>query len=333
VVAPHGVGRTSPAGEVRKLLTDTSTQHRTAQSAAGVSDRLNARIATDPRDASPLGPTQRPIPSFPDPEPLTAHGPARVVSVCNQKGGVGKTTTTINLGAALAERGRRVLLVDFDPQGALSVGLGKGDPRQLELTIHNLLLERNVELEEVVLKTNTDGMDLLPSNIDLSGAEVQLVHEVGREYILGGLLKPVVADYDYIMIDCQPSLGLLTVNALTASQGVLVPLECEYFAMRGVALLMETIEKVRGRLNQELAIDGFLATMYDSRTLHTREVLGRIVDAFGEQVFHTVINRTVRFPDATVVGEPITRFDPSSMGANAYRELAKEVLQRWHSGL
>jgi chromosome partitioning protein len=290
---------------------------------------LSTAIATDPRNAAPLGPTLRPIPSFPDPPPLAEHGPARIVSVCNQKGGVGKTTTTINLGASLAEQGRRVLLVDFDPQGALSVGLGKGDPRQLDLTIYNLLMERGVETEEVILPTSVEGMDLLPSNIDLSGAEVQLVHEVGREYILGGLLKPVVADYDYIMIDCQPSLGLLTVNALAASEGVLVPLECEYFAMRGVALLMETIEKVKGRLNPELTIDGFLATMFDSRTLHTREVLGRIVEAFGDKVFHTVINRTVRFPDATVVGEPITRFDPSSMGANAYRELAKEVLQRW----
>ncbi|WP_425542352.1 ParA family protein [Actinoallomurus spadix] len=269
------------------------------------------------------------MPSFPDPPPLQEHGPARIVSVCNQKGGVGKTTTTINLGASLAEQGRRVLLVDFDPQGALSVGLGKGDPRQLDLTIYNLLMERGVETDEVILPTSVEGMDLLPSNIDLSGAEVQLVHEVGREYILGGLLKPVTDEYDYIMIDCQPSLGLLTVNALAASQGVLVPLECEYFAMRGVALLMETIEKVKARLNPELTIDGFLATMYDSRTLHTREVLGRIVEAFGDKVFHTVINRTVRFPDATVVGEPITRFDPSSMGANAYRELAKEVLQRW----
>jgi chromosome partitioning protein len=307
-------------------VTDISAQQERARSESV----LSTAIATDPRDAAPLGPTQRPKPSFPDPPALTEHGPARIVSVCNQKGGVGKTTTTINLGASLAEQGRRILLVDFDPQGALSVGLGKGDPRQLDLTIYNLLMEQGVETEEVILPTSVEGMDLLPSNIDLSGAEVQLVHEVGREYILGGLLKPVVADYDYIMIDCQPSLGLLTVNALTASHGVLVPLECEYFAMRGVALLMETIEKVKGRLNPELSIDGFLATMYDSRTLHTREVLGRIVDAFGEKVFHTVINRTVRFPDATVVGEPITRFDPSSMGANAYRELAKEVLQRWH---
>jgi chromosome partitioning protein len=301
-----------------KLVTD--------KQAEGV---LSAAIETDPSRV--LGPTQRPIPVFPDPEPMETHGPARIVAVCNQKGGVGKTTTTINLGAALAEQGRRILLVDFDPQGALSVGLGKGDPRQLELTIHNLLLERNVDWEDVVLDTGVDGMDLLPSNIDLSGAEVQLVHEVGREYILSHVLKPAVPSYDFILIDCQPSLGLLTINALAAADGVLVPLECEYFAMRGVALLMETIEKVQSRINPELAIDGFLGTMYDSRTLHTREVLGRIVDAFGPKVFHTVINRTVRFPDATVVGEPITVFDPVSMGANAYRELAKEVLETWRN--
>lgn len=287
----------------------------------------SATIETDPSRA--LGPTRRPVPVFPEPEPLPEHGPARIVSICNQKGGVGKTTTTINLGAALAEYGRRVLLVDFDPQGALSVGLGKGDPRQLDVTIHNLLLERDTEWEDVVIETGVDGMDLLPSNIDLSGAEVQLVHEVGREYILAGALKSAIPDYDYILIDCQPSLGLLTVNALAASEGVLIPLECEYFAMRGVALLMETIDKVQQRINPSLEIDGVLGTMYDSRTLHTREVLGRIVEAFGDKVFHTVINRTVRFPDATVAGEPITYFDPSSMGANAYRSLAREVLERW----
>jgi chromosome partitioning protein len=275
-----------------------------------------------------LGPTGRPYPAFPDPEPLTAHGPARIVAVCNQKGGVGKTTTTINLGAALAEQGRRVLLVDFDPQGALSVGLGI-QPHDIDNTVYNLLMESDVGPHEVLYKTGVAGMDLLPSNIDLSGAEVQLVHEVGREYVLGGVLRPLIPDYDLIMIDCQPSLGLLTINALAGADGVLIPLECEYFAMRGVALLMETIEKVSRRLNKDLTIDGLLATMYDSRTLHTREVLARIVNGFGEKVFHTVINRTVRFPDATVAGEPITSFDSGSMGANSYRELAKEVLERW----
>jgi chromosome partitioning protein len=279
-----------------------------------------------------LGPTGRPVPVFPDPEPLLAHGPARIAAVCNQKGGVGKTTTTINLGAALAEHGRRVLLVDFDPQGALSVGLGI-QPHELDATVYNLLMERGLSATEVVIKTSVDGMDLLPSNIDLSGAEVQLVHEVGREFVLGRVLQPVVPEYDIILIDCQPSLGLLTVNALACADGVLVPLECEYFAMRGVALLMETIDKVAGRLSPKLTIDGVLATMYDSRTLHTREVLANVVAGFGETVFHTVISRTVRFPDATVAGEPITQFDPASNGASAYRELAKEVLDRWRQGV
>jgi chromosome partitioning protein len=279
-----------------------------------------------------FGPTGRPLPVFPEPEPLLGHGPARIVAVCNQKGGVGKTTTTINLGAALAEHGRRVLLVDFDPQGALSVGLGI-QPHELDSTVYNLLLERSVSAQDVMIKTCVDGMDLLPSNIDLAGAEVQLVHEVGREFVLGRVLQPVIAEYDVILIDCQPSLGLLTVNALACADGVLVPLECEYFALRGVALLMETIEKVSSRLSPKLAMDGLLATMYDPRTLHSREVLAGVVAGFGDKVFHTVISRTVRFPDATVAGEPITRFDPTSNGASAYRELAKEVLDRWRQGV
>jgi chromosome partitioning protein len=274
------------------------------------------------------GPTGRPLPVFPQPEPLTRHGPARVVAVCNQKGGVGKTTTTINLGAALAQFGRRVLLVDFDPQGALSVGLGI-QPHELDLTVYNLLMERGTSASEVVVKTSVAGMELLPSNIDLSGAEVQLVHEVGREFVLGGVLDPLLPEYDVVLIDCQPSLGLLTVNALACADGIIVPLECEYFAMRGVALLTETIDKVSRRINPRLAMDGLLATMYDSRTLHSREVLTRVVDRFGDEVFHTVISRTVRFPDATVAGEPITSFDPASTGASSYRELAKEVLERW----
>jgi chromosome partitioning protein len=274
------------------------------------------------------GPTGRPLPVFPQPEPLTRHGPARVVAVCNQKGGVGKTTTTINLGAALAQFGRRVLLVDFDPQGALSVGLGI-QPHELDLTVYNVLMERGTSASEVVVKTSVAGMELLPSNIDLSGAEVQLVHEVGREFVLGGVLEPLLPDYDVVLIDCQPSLGLLTVNALACADGIIVPLECEYFALRGVALLTDTIDKVSRRINPRLAMDGLLATMYDSRTLHSREVLTRVVDRFGDEVFHTVISRTVRFPDATVAGEPITNFDPASTGACSYRELAKEVLERW----
>jgi len=282
-------------------------------------------------DEAPLGPTGRPLPDFPEPPPLTGHGPARVISMCNQKGGVGKTTTTINLGAALAEFGRKVLLVDFDPQGSLSVGLGL-NPHEMELTVYNLLMQRDVELDEVVVPTGVPGMDLLPSNIDLSAAEVQLVQEVAREQTLQRVLAPALAHYDVIIIDCQPSLGLLTVNALTASDGVIVPLECEYFALRGVALLKTTIDKVRERLNPKLEIDGVLGTMYDGRTLHSREVMERLVQAWGDKVFHTVIRRTVKFSDSTVAGEPITTYASSSTGAEAYRQLAKEVLARCLGG-
>jgi chromosome partitioning protein len=262
-----------------------------------------------------------------DPTPLERHGPARVIALCNQKGGVGKTTSTINLGAALAEFGRRVLLVDFDPQGALSVGLGV-QPHQLDRTAYNLLMERGVTVDDVLLKTSVAGMDLLPSNIDLSAAEVQLVNEVAREQTLARVLAPVADDYDFVLIDCQPSLGLLTVNALTAAHGVLIPLECEFFSLRGVALLIDTIDKVRERLNPGLKLDGILATMYDGRTLHGREVFARVVEAFGDTVFDTVITRTVRFPETTVAGEPITSWAPTSVGATAYRNLAREVVAR-----
>ena len=278
-------------------------------------------------EANGVGPTGRPRPVFTAPAAIERHGPARILAMCNQKGGVGKTTSTINLGAALAEQGRRVLLVDFDPQGALSVGLGV-NPLQLDRTIYNLLMERNIVVDDVMLRTGVPGMDLLPSNIDLSAAEVQLVNEVAREQSLLRVLGPVLADYDIVLIDCQPSLGLLTVNALTAAHGVIVPLECEFFALRGVALLIQTIDKVRERLNPQLELEGILATMYDARTVHGREVLARVVEAFGDRVFHTVINRTVRFPETTVAGEPITSYAPTSAGAQAYRDLAIEVLAR-----
>lgn len=274
-----------------------------------------------------VGPTGRPLREIPDPPPVERHGPATVLAICNQKGGVGKTTSTINLGAALAEYGRRVLLVDFDPQGALSVGLGI-QPHELDQTVYNAIMERAVTAPDVLLKTKVDGVDLLPSNIDLSAAEVQLVAEVGREHTLMRVLQPVMNGYDYVLVDCQPSLGLLTVNALTAADGVLIPLECEFFSLRGVALLIDTIEKVRERLNPKLDITGILATMFDPRTLHSREVMARVVEAFGDTVFDTVINRTVRFPETTVAGEPITRWAPKSAGASAYRALAREVIAR-----
>ena len=292
-------------------------------------ERRTAAVETaEPALTGDLGPTGRPMPVFPEPTALATHGRARVVSMCNQKGGVGKTTTTINLGASLAEYGRKVLLVDFDPQGSLSVGLGL-NPHEMEFTVYNLLMQKDVTLHDVVVASGVPGMDLLPSNIDLSAAEVQLVHEVGREQTLMRVLEPAMSEYDVILIDCQPSLGLLTVNALTCSDGVIVPLECEYFALRGVALLKTTIDKVRERLNPRLRIDGILGTMFDGRTLHSREVMERLVQAWGDTVFHTVIRRTVKFADSSVAGEPITTYAATSGGADSYRQLAKEVLTRW----
>jgi len=282
----------------------------------------------EPAVAEPvIGPTGRPLPDFPVPQARTQHGPARVIAMCNQKGGVGKTTTTINLGAALAEYGRKVLLVDFDPQGSLSVGLGL-NPHEMDASIYNLLMQRDFTLDEVIVESGIPGMDLLPSNIDLSAAEVQLVHEVAREQTLSRVLAPVIEHYDVILIDCQPSLGLLTVNALTAADGVIVPLECEYFALRGVALLKTTIDKVQERLNPRLTVDGVLGTMFDGRTLHSREVMQRLVEAWGDKVFHTVIRRTIKFSDSTVAGEPITSYASTSGGAESYRDLAREVAVR-----
>lgn len=272
----------------------------------------------------------RPMPEFAEPAPLDSHGPARIIALCNQKGGVGKTTTTINLGAALAAYGRRVLVVDFDPQGAASVGLGT-NPHELDRTVYDLLMERTARFEDIVRPTSVPGLDLLPANIDLSAAEVQLVGEVARESVLARALRPAEETYDVVLVDCQPSLGLLTVNALTAAHGVLIPLECEFFALRGVALLIETVEKVRDRLNPRLRIDGILATMHDPRTLHSREVLARVHEAFGDQLLHTVIGRTVKFPDSSVAAEPITTYAPNHSGADAYRRLARELVARGHA--
>ncbi|GGI34675.1 chromosome partitioning ATPase [Cnuibacter physcomitrellae] len=294
-----------------------------AQNATAKGSRPDALPGTDvPR----MGPTGRPLREFPVPAPLSSHGPARIIALCNQKGGVGKTTTSVNVGAALAEYGRRVLAVDFDPQGALSAGLGVV-PHDTP-TIYDLLLGTVKDPAEAIVPTSVPGLDIIPANIDLSAAEVHLINEVARESILARVLRKVSDRYDVILIDCQPSLGLLTVNALTASHGVLIPLECEYFALRGVALLVETIEKVTDRLNPALTLDGILATMYDPRTLHSREVLERVVETFGDKVFETVIGRTVKFPDATVAARPITQFAPEHQAAKSYQQLARELVFR-----
>ena len=269
-------------------------------------------------------PAKRPV--FDIPAPLKSHGPARIIAMCNQKGGVGKTTTAINLASALAGYGRKVLVVDFDPQGALSAGLGvvAHDIK----TIYDLMVEKDLKVQDVILPTGIKNLDVIPANIDLSAAEVQLVNEVAREQILARVLRPVTDNYDVVIIDCQPSLGLLTVNALTAAHGVLIPLNCEFFALRGVALLIETIEKVRDRLNPAIKLDGILATMYDPRTLHAREVVERLYEAFGDQVFDTIVHRTVKFPDATIAAVPITEFAPTSDAAEYYRTVARELVSR-----
>ncbi len=289
-------------------------------------DRLSPM--TEETDEVAVGLTGRPPRPIPEPQPLTSHGPAVVISMCNQKGGVGKTTSTINLGASLAAYGRKVLLVDLDPQGALSAGLGVPH-YELANTVHNLLVEPRAPISDVLIKTKVENLDLVPSNIDLSAAEIQLVNEVGREQALSRALRPLLDQYDYVLIDCQPSLGLLTVNALACSDAVIIPTECEFFSLRGLALLTDTVDKVRDRLNPKLKIDGILVTRFDSRTVNAREVMARVLERFGDLVFDTVIARTVRFPETSVAGEPITSWAPKSGGAQAYRALAREVIDRF----
>ena len=262
--------------------------------------------------------------TFPAPEPLQTHGPARVIAMCNQKGGVGKTTSSINIAGALSQYGRRVLIVDFDPQGAAAVGLGI-NANAVEDTVYTALFNPRMDVHAVIQHTDFENLDIMPSNIDLSAAEVQLVTEVGREQVLAGVLRQVKDEYDVIIIDCQPSLGLLTVNALTAADGVIIPVAAEFFALRGVALLMQSIEKVQSRINPSLEVYGVLVTMF-THTLHCDEVLQRIYEAFQGKVFHSVISRSIKLPDSTVAAAPITIYAPNHKTAKEYREVARELI-------
>ena len=262
--------------------------------------------------------------TFPAPEPLEHHGPARVIAMCNQKGGVGKTTSSINIAGALSQYGRRCLIVDFDPQGAATVGLGI-NANTVENTIYTALFDPDVDPHDVVQHTKFENLDVIPANIDLSAAEVQLVTEVGREQILASVLRPLKDEYDVIIIDCQPSLGLLTVNALTAADGVIIPVAAEFFALRGVALLMQSIKKVQSRINPSLEVYGVLVTMF-TKTLHCEEVMQRIYEAFQEKVFHTVISRSIKLPDSTVAAAPITFYSPGHKTSKEYREVARELV-------
>jgi chromosome partitioning protein len=251
---------------------------------------------------------------------------SRTYAIAQQKGGVGKTTTTINLGAALAERGRRVLLLDLDPQGALSAGLGV-DPLKLSETVYDALRLPDFDLARVVTKPGA-GCDLVPANIDLAASELELVSEPGRERILKEKLSPLLPAYDYVLIDCPPSLSLLTLNALSAATHVIIPVQAQYFALRGMDLLLGTIEKVRARINPELRIAGILATMYDGRTLHSREVLDELRGVYGERVFRTVTPATVKLPDSAMAGQSILEATPGSPATQSYRDLAVEVETR-----
>jgi chromosome partitioning protein len=248
---------------------------------------------------------------------------ARIYAIAQQKGGVGKTTTAINLGSALVDTGKRVLLVDLDPQGALTAGVGENPPA-IAQTIYDVLRDGRVAISQVVRQTSL-GADLVPANIDLAAAEIELTSEPGRERILAEKLLPVGPLYDFILIDCPPSLGLLTLNALTAATDVLIPVQTQYFALRGLDLLFATIQKVKARINPELQIRGILPTLVDNRTIHSREALEELRRTYGQQVCKTVIPQTIKIADAQVASQSIHRFAPSSPASEAYRELAREV--------
>ena len=295
-------------------------------------------LPTDPEPemgaaASRLDPARARMRRLPDPKPLTQHGPAQIIAMCNQKGGVGKTTSTINLGAALVEYGRKVLLIDLDPQGALSVGLGV-PAQNFDRTIYNALMERRTSLKDVRVSTDIPGLDLVPSNIDLSAAEVQLVAEVGREHTLVRALRPMVDRYDYILIDCPPSLGLLTINALLAADEVHIPIAMTYLALEGVGQVMDAIEAVKRELDHPtLAITGVIPTFFDGRTRLSREILQSIRDHFGEVVFATAIRKNVKLDEAQSHHQSIFDYDPRSAGALEYESLVEEVIQRESTAL
>ncbi len=247
----------------------------------------------------------------------------KVVAIANQNGGVGKTTTAMNLGAALHELGENTLLVDFDPQGTLTIAHGL-DPDSLSSTIYNAFVNPDFDIREAIL-CSENGADLIPANIDLSAAEVELLSELGRETYLKETLKTLKDHYNFILVDCPPSLGLLTINALVAADAVIIPVVTQYLRFRGMKLLLDTLERVKARLNPGLPPPRILPTMFQSRTIHSREVLEEIRNTFGSQVFQTVIRHTVRLAEAPIGGKSILKFDSASAHAEAYRQLAKEV--------
>ena len=253
-------------------------------------------------------------------------GSVRIISVTNQKGGVGKTTTAINLSACLAEAGKKVLVLDADPQGNTTSGLGL-EKNELEKTIYNLILGE-VDIKDIEMKSCVDNLTVIPSNMNLSGAEIELIGENDREYILKTALSEIKDEYDFIIIDCPPSLNLITINALTASDTVLVPIQCEYFALEGLEQLLHTLSLVKKKLNPTLDVEGIVFTMYDARTNLSLEVVEEVKRSLGNNVYRTIIPRNVRLSEAPSHGLPITMYDTKSKGAESYRLLAEEVIDK-----
>lgn len=251
---------------------------------------------------------------------------ALVLAVVNQKGGVGKSTTAVNLAASLGEAGAKVLLVDLDPQGNATSGYGL-DKNQRERCVYDALLG-DERLESIIEPVEIGNVFLVPATIQLAGAEIELVSAISREGRLKSILAPVVSDFDYILIDCPPSLGLLTINALTAADGLIIPIQCEYYALEGLSKLLDSVRLVKTHLNSSLEVFGVVMTMYDSRTRLAQQVVEEVKDFFGEKVFQTLIPRTVRLSEAPSFGQPALLYDPNGKGATAYRALAKEVMQR-----
>lgn len=250
----------------------------------------------------------------------------KIISLANQKGGVGKTTTSINLAAGLAAEGKRVLLIDADPQANTSSGLGV-EIREQEATIYECLIS-DIDPHNAVVHTRVERLDLIPSHIDLVGAEIEMLNLDERETLLKRVLKRLRAEYDYILIDCSPSLGLITVNALTASDSVIIPVQCEFFALEGIAKLLNTIKIIKSKLNPALQIEGFLLTMYDNRLRLSNQVYEEVKRHFGDLVFNTVISRNVRLSEAPSHGMSVLEYDPSSKGARNYTALAQELIRR-----